>query len=346
MKKSTYAKIKPHFSDYKPFQTAYGLSYRHIQTIFPALFRKPPRPEINIERFELSDGDFVECYWHHPPTEDNHRPIVVLFHGLEGSFESAYIQGMMNSLHTQGFSSVLMHFRGCSGTMNRLPRSYHSGDTADAKAWLESLRQRYPKSLLFTIGFSLGGNMLLKLLGEWGNLSPVCAAVSVSAPLQLDICARRMNRGFSRFYQFVLLKALKHSLLKKYDKYDMQSLIGIDQQGVHRLTSFWAFDDVYTGPIHGFSSAADYYQQASAKQYLHKITTQTLIIHALDDPFMSPDILPDKDIVSDYIQLEVHSCGGHLGFISGHLFKPQYWLDSHISEYFKTFVCTEKKAID
>ncbi|MCU7940908.1 MAG: alpha/beta fold hydrolase [gamma proteobacterium symbiont of Bathyaustriella thionipta] len=211
------------FSDYKPFKPAHGLKHRHFQTIFPTLFRKQLRPEIKIEHFELSDGDFVECYWHHPPIPASAKPIVILFHGLEGSFESPYIQGIMNALNKAGFSSVLMHFRGCSGKMNRLPRSYHSGDTADAKEWIKSLQQRYPNNPLFSIGFSLGGNMLLKLLGEWGQSplqsSPFCAAVSVSAPLQLEICSHRMNRGFSRFYQYLLLKALKCSLLKKYKKH-------------------------------------------------------------------------------------------------------------------------------
>lgn len=328
---------KDDFSNYEPFQPAYGLKHQHLQTIFPTLFRKQSRPEIEIERFELNDGDFVECYWHFPPDKDSQKPIVVLFHGLAGSFDSPYIQGIMIALKKEGFSSVLMHFRGCSGKMNRLPRSYHSGDTADAKLWIETLQQRYPKSPLFAIGYSLGGNMLLKLLGEWGHSSPLCAAVSVSAPLQLDICAQRMNRGFSRFYQYVLLKDLKRNLLKKYKQYDMKAMIGIDEKGVRQLSSFWAFDDVYTGPIHGFNSASDYYQQSSSKQYLKAIITKTLIIHAQDDPFMSPGVLPDKDALSPNVQLEVHDCGGHLGFISGHFFKPRYWLENRIAQYFKKF---------
>ena len=115
----------------------------------------------------------------------------------------------------------------------------------------------------------------------------------------------------------------------------MESLISLDKKEVNQLKSFWDFDDVYTGPIHGFSSAADYYQQSSSKQYLKNITTKTLIIHALDDPFMSPDILPDKDSLPVNIQLEIHACGGHLGFVSGHFLKPQYWLENHIIHYFK-----------
>ncbi|MCW8930781.1 MAG: hydrolase [Gammaproteobacteria bacterium] len=323
---------------YEPFEPALSLKYKHFQTIFPSLFRKLAKPEIEIERFELTDGDFVDCYWHHAACttkKNSHPPIVVLFHGLTGSFKSSYIQGMMHTLNKAGFSSVLMHFRGCSDEMNRLPRSYHSGDTADAKAWIERLQQRYPNRQIFSIGFSLGGNVLLKLLGEWGNSSPLCAAVSISAPLQLDVCATQMNQGFSKFYQYVLLKELKCSLIKKYDVFDMKSMIGIEATEVNNLKSFWDFDDVYTGPIHGFKSAEDYYQQCSSKQYLPAITTKTLIIQALDDPFMSSEILPDQETIPANIQLEIHNSGGHLGFISHHILKPHYWLENHVIDFFK-----------
>jgi len=322
---------------YESFRPAFGLKQRHLQTLFPAVFRKQPRPEIEVECFELADGDFVDCFWHHKPHKDSQIPIVVLFHGLEGSFDSPYIQGMMHALNKNGFSSVLMHFRGCSGRLNRLPRSYHSGDTADAKLWLESLSQRYPANPLFTVGFSLGGNMLLKLLGEWGQLSPIRAAVSVSAPLQLDVCADQMNRGFSRLYQYILMRELKHSLLKKYQRDKIGSLIGLSEKEVKQLKSFWAFDDVYTGPIHGFKSATDYYQKSSAKQYLKDIVTKTLLIHALDDPFMTQEVVPDKEDVSAQVQIELLTYGGHLGFISGSLLKPEYWLEKRIIKYLKSF---------
>ncbi|MEA3374244.1 MAG: hydrolase [Campylobacterota bacterium] len=316
------------------FQPAFGLKNRHLQTLFPALFRKQPRPEIEIEQFELSDGDFVECFWHYRPNKEDNRPIVVLFHGLEGSYESPYIQGIMHALKQAGFSSVLMHFRGCSGKVNRLARSYHSGETADAKAWFESLAERYPRSPLFAVGYSLGGNMLLKLLGEWGGTSPVTAAVSVSAPMQLDVCADRMERGFSKFYQHHLMKGLKRQLLKKYRYHNMQSLIGIDEKGVRKLRSFWEFDDVYTGPVHGFGSAAEYYRKSSSKQFLKAIRTNTLIIQALDDPFMSSEILPEKKEVPSDVRIELYPHGGHVGFVSGSFLKPCYWLDDRIVNYF------------
>ncbi|MCK5696674.1 MAG: hydrolase [Gammaproteobacteria bacterium] len=324
--------------DYEPFTPTRLFKDRHIQTMFSTLFRQQAIPEIERECFELDDGDFVDCYWHHPAIKQDNRPIVILFHGLAGSFHSPYIQGTMHSLSKEGASVVLMHFRGCSDKMNRLSRSYHSGDTADARSWIESLQHRYPNSPLFAIGFSLGGNMLLKLLAEWGDDTPLCGAISVSAPMQLDSCANTMNQGFAQFYQYVLLKNLKRHLLEKYKQHDMKHLIGIDENQVRQLNSFWAFDDVYTGPIHGFTSAKDYYQQCSAKQYLPAIRTNTLILHALDDPFMLPDILPKKNSLPPSVQLEVHDYGGHLGFINGCFVKPYYWLDSRMKLYFTQHV--------
>ncbi|RLA69060.1 MAG: hydrolase, partial [Epsilonproteobacteria bacterium] len=297
---------------YKPFKPAYGFKNGHLQTLFSTFFRRQSQPKIEIEPFELDDGDFVECFWHRRPSPDDKTPIAVLFHGLEGSYESPYIQGVMHALGRAGFSSVLMHFRGCSGKDNRLPRSYHSGDTGDARVWIESLTSRYPDHPLFAVGYSLGGNMLLKLLGEWGSSSPIKAAVSVSAPMQLDVCADRMTRGFSTLYQRHLMQNLKASLLKKYLDHPMQSHIGIDEEHVKKLKTFWEFDDVYTAPIHGFYSAADYYKKSSAKQFLKAIETETLIIQALDDPFMTPEILPEEDEISKSVQLELYPHGGHV----------------------------------
>lgn len=322
-------------TSHRPFHPAFGLKNSHLQTLFSTLFRKQKEPEIEKERFELSDGDFVESFWHHRPKEHDNTPIVVLFHGLDGSFHSPYIQGVMHALRQKGFSSVLMHFRGCSGESNRMARSYHSGETGDAREWLESLVKRYPGHPLFAVGYSLGGNMLLKLLGELGKASPLIAAVSVSAPMRLEVSADQMDRGFSRFYQYILMKGLKRTLLEKYHHHDMQSLIDIDEAQVQKLRSFWEFDDVYTGPVHGFSGAKEYYEKSSARQYLNAITTDTLIIHALDDPFMTPEILPNKSDISSHVTIETSASGGHIGFIGGSIMKPRYWLDERILSFFR-----------
>lgn len=321
----------------KLFNPATGLKNPHLQTLFPALFRRQPQPKMTIETFEFDDGDFVECYWHHKPSVDLDIPIVTLFHGLQGSFRSPYIRGMMHALYRAGFSSVLMHFRGCSGKKNRLPRSYHSGDTGDAEAWINHLKNDYPNTPLYAVGYSLGGNMLLKLLGEQGSNSSLRAGVSISAPMQLDISAKRMERGFSRLYQYYLLRDLKTSLRQKYTDHDMQSLIGIDRKEIGKIKNFYAFDGAYTAPIHGFDSADDYYRKSSAKQFLKKIQTPTLIIQAVDDPFMTDEILPEAAELSPSITIEVYPHGGHVGFVSGSLLRPTYWLEERIVSYFEGF---------
>ncbi|MEA1914764.1 MAG: hydrolase, partial [Campylobacterota bacterium] len=264
------------------FTPAFGLKNGHLQTLYPAFFRKCKPLNMDIETFELDDGDFVQCHWVNQPEKNSNTPIVVLFHGLEGSYKSPYIQGMMHALDHSGYSCVLMHFRGCSGKINRQPRAYHSGDTADARAWIENLTKRFELNPLFGIGYSLGGNMLLKLLGEWKKDSPFKAAVSISAPMQLDISANTINKGFSKIYQRHLLEHLKFSLVQKYQYHDMKKLIGMDENDVRNIPTIWAFDDLYTAKIHGFQTAKNYYKCSSAKQYVKDIQTPTLIIHALD----------------------------------------------------------------
>ena len=292
---------------------------------------------MEVEKFSLDDGDFLECYWHNRPKHNSNTPIVILFHGLAGSYKSPYIQGTMNELAKNGFASVLMHFRGCSGVENELPRSYHSGESGDAIQWLKYVNSSFPNSKIFTIGYSLGGNMMLKLLGELGDKSPISAAISVSAPLQLDICANKMDRGFSKFYQHILLKDLNAALSKKYDKFDMNNHLSLKKSEIKNLKTFWEFDGAYTAPIHGFKSAQDYYTKCSSKQFLKDIKTPTLIIHSLDDPFMTDAILPNKNEVSEYITLELSENGGHVGFVGGTLLKPDYWLEKKIANYFTAF---------
>ena len=231
-----------------------------------------------------------------------------------------------------------MHFRGCSGKANLLPRSYHSGDSGDALEFITHLTNSYPNSKLFGLGYSLGANMLLKLLGEKKESSPLSGAVAISPPMQLDVCANQMNKGFSKTYQKRLLKELNNSLERKYDIHDMQALIGLKREDVASLKSFWDFDDVYTAPVHGFKSAQDYYTQCSSKQYLKWITTPTLIIHAEDDPFMTPEVLPKEDELSCSTILEVSPHGGHVGFISGTFLKPIYWSENRVIEFFKELV--------
>jgi predicted alpha/beta-fold hydrolase len=311
------------------FQTSFLLRNRHIQTLFASFFRKEQLQKVEHEEFWLEDGDFLEIVWHQEKPKDK-RPIVILFHGLAGSVNSSYIIGMMKALEAKGFASVLMHFRGCGEKKNLKPRAYHSGETGDAKAFIEHLHNNYPNNPLHAVGYSLGGNMLLKLLAEWGSETPLHSAVSVSAPLQLDICANTIEKGFARVYQNHLLTPLKKTLLEKYKKFDIQKHIGIDEEEVKQLKTIREFDDAYIAPVFGFNSAQEYYEQSSARQYLKEIQTKTLILHAKDDPFMTEEIIPKKDELSEFITLEVSQYGGHVGFVSGTFRKPVYWLDGRI----------------
>ena len=302
---------------------------RHIQTLFASFFRKDRLQKVVNEEFTLLDGDFVEIVWNQEKPKAK-RPIVVLFHGLAGSVHSPYIVGLMKALHAKGYACVLMHFRGCGQKENLKQRAYHSGDTADAKAWIEHLNSTYPNNPLHAVGFSIGGNMLLKLLGEWQEQTPLRSAVSVSAPMRLDICADTIEKGFAKVYQEYLLKPLKKSLLAKYKKFNMQELIGIDEQRVKEIKTVREFDELYTASMHGFASSKDYYERCSARQFLKGIRIPTLIIHALDDPFMTPEILPNSDEVSEFVTLDISPCGGHVGFVGG-LFGVEYWLEERLS---------------
>ena len=326
------------------FTPTFFLKNRHIQTLYSSLFtrcpwgRSIPTHTFDVEKFELSDGDFIECYWYNKRDKTNNKPIVLLFHGLTGSYKSPYILGTMSELDKNGYDSVVVHFRSSSGVMNKKPNSYHSGKTDDAMEFIKSLKVKYSQIKIFAIGYSLGGNVLLKLLGEIADELPICAAISISAPMQLDVCSNQMNRGFSKFYQYLLLKDLNRLLEKKYEMHDMKSLINLDKKDVKKLSTFWEFDDAYTAPIHGFASAQDYYSKSSSKQFLKHIKTNTLVIHSIDDPFTTPAILPKEDELSPYIKLEIYQNGGHVGFIGGSLFKPKYWLEERIINYFHEFV--------
>jgi predicted alpha/beta-fold hydrolase len=319
---------------YKKFNPPFLLKNRHIQTLYSSLFKKIKKHNFYVERFDLSDGDFIECYWYKQRQNSSHKPLVLLFHGLAGSYKSPYIQSTIKMLDKNGFESVVVHFRGCSGVDNKKPISYHSGKTDDAKEYIKSLQIRFKDIKLYAIGYSLGANMLLKLLAEFKKDSPIQKAIAISSPLVLDICASRMDKGFSKFYQYILLKDLKKGLLDKYAKHDMQSLLNFKKEDIKKIRTFWDFDEVYTAPIHGFDSAKDYYKRCSSREFLKDIQTPTLIINSKDDPFMTPEVLPKKSELSKSIKLEVLEKGGHVGFIDGCFFKPKYWLEDRILDYF------------
>ena len=319
------------------FTPAFGLSNRHIQTLYSKFFRKDISLNLENGIFNLSDGDFIEYSWCNKPTSPN-TPIVLLLHGLEGSVNSPYIRGMMKTFEIHNISSVIMHFRGCGIEDNLFAKSYHSGQISDVQEFIQYIKNTYPKNDLCAVGYSMGGNILLKLLASYKHNSPIKKAISVSAPLLLDNSLKTINKGFSKIYQSYLLNNLKIHLKKKYKKHDIQKLINFKEENIKNIKSIWEFDDIYTSKIHGFETAQNYYNISSSKQYLKDITIPTLLIHALDDPFMTKEILPNNEDLPKNIQLQVSKNGGHVGFISGSIFNPTFWLEEKIITYIRSEV--------
>lgn len=301
----------------------------HVQTLWPRFFRT--RPEVNGEtrRWETPDGDFLDLVFT-PAFDDQHIPIVLILHGLGGSIQSKYAAGLMLALQQRGLRAVLMHFRGCSTELNRLPRCYHSGETSDPLWVLQRLHAQYPDVSIGLCGFSLGGNATLKLLGETGtDYYWLKAAAAVSVPFQLDACATRLNQGFSRVYEWYLVRELRQVQLAKSAQMD----IGIAPAAINSCRTFKQFDDVVTAGLHGFENGDDYYQQSSSRQYLKRINKPTLILQAADDPFLLPTAIPTEHELADKVQLELAEYGGHVGFVSNDKQQP-YWLESRLSCFF------------
>lgn len=310
------------------FRPAWWLPGPHLQTLYPSLVRRRIRPPLQRERLELPDGDFIDIDW----TGNRSGPIVLVLHGLEGSLESHYTGGILTALAAHGYRAGLMYFRGCSGAPNRLQRSYHSGDTADLETVVTRIVRHNPGAGLVVIGYSLGGNVLLKWLGEGNDTAAVRAAVAVSVPFDLDRAARRLEHGLSRIYQHHLLNRLRRSVQAKAARYPPP----VPLEQLATLRTFRQFDDAITAPLHGFRDVDDYYTRASCRQYLRGIRTPVLIIHALDDPFLPADAVPRATELAAPVTLELSPHGGHVGFVSGN--RPLcagYWLEQRICAYLR-----------
>lgn len=306
------------------FRPAWWLPGGHLQTLWPALLRYRPRPVLRRERLELPDGDFIDLDW----TGEGDGPIVVVLHGLEGSSDSGYARGLLQAAHQHGWRGVVLHFRSCSGEPNRLAKSYCAGDTGDLNLVVELLCRREPDVPLTAVGYSLGGSVLLKWLGEQGERAPLAAAVAVSVPFLLERAARRMTQGLSRLYQWHLLRACKANYRDKF-RYRSAAPAALDELAA--LGNFYRFDDRITAPLHGYSGVADYYERASCRQYLRGIQVPTLILHALDDPFLLPEAVPDESELGPGVTLELSQRGGHVGFVAGRIpGRPHYWLEERI----------------
>lgn len=321
--------------DNTAFQPAWWLPGSHPQTVWQPLFRHRPRPATVRERLDTPDGDFIDLDWHGPTA----GPVAMLLHGLTGSSVSPYIRGMQAALAGQGWRTVAMNFRGCGGEPNRTARGYHSGETGDLDQLYRTLRQRHPGRPLAAVGFSLGGNVLLKWLGERGHEAEVVAAAAVSVPLRLDLCADRLDSGFSRLYRNQLLRDLKLYVTRK--RRHLEALgrkteaLKLEELGdLSAIRSFWEYDDWVVARLYGFRDAHDYYRQSSSRRFLGDIRRPTLVIQARNDPFLSPVMLPEQAELPPLVQLEITQDGGHVGFVGGMLpWRPEYWLERRIPDF-------------
>ncbi len=314
------------------FRPAWWARSPHVQTILPTLVRSP-RVELRDETFELPDGDFVQLSWAATPRPG--QPLLVLVHGLTGSAESAYICRAIAAARDRGIAAVAHHHRGCGHAPNRKARAYHSGDTADIGHVFDALAERFPESPLWVVGYSLGGNQLVKYLGERGADTPVRRAAAVSPPLDLAACVQRMARGASRGYGRYLLAGLVPPMAAKLADPRLSGEMPFDRAQLRRVRSLRAYDDLVTAPLHGFASADDYYTRSSGMPYLARVRRPLLVLHAADDPLMTDAVIPTDAQLADSVTYELWTRGGHVGFVEGGWpWRPRFYLERRLLAWF------------
>ena len=313
--------VKPH-----PFRPAWWLPGPHAQTLGARFLRRPVSLPLRRERLETPDGDFLDLDFT-PEPSDSAAPLVVVLHGLEGSTSSGYVGHTFLELARAGVRGVGFNFRSCGGEPNRTARFYHAGETEDLAFLLEHLAGRFPGAHMAALGFSLGGNVLLKYLGEQGEegRSRLVAAATVSVPFDLAAGADRLERGaMSRVYTEYFMRRLRRKTTLK-----AALLAGrCDVERALLARTLREFDDAATAPLHGFSGAADYYARSSSTRFLADIRVPTLLLQAADDPFLPPDAIPRAAIERNpAITAVISPGGGHVGFVSGPPWAPVFWAE-------------------
>lgn len=310
-----------------PYRAPGWLPDGHSQTLWPLLI-KPRPPAYRRERWTTPDGDFVDVDHVDGPAE---APLVVLFHGLEGSSRSHYAIALAQAVQAQGWRLAIPHFRGCSEELNRLPRAYHSGDSAEIDWLLRRFREANGDRPLFAAGVSLGGNALLKWAGEQGEAAAatVFALAAVSAPLDLTACGHHLARGFNRVYTRHFLHTLKSVSTARLARFP-----GLfDGQRMAAARTLHAFDDAVTAPLHGFADATDYWLRASSKPWLRHIRVPALVLNARNDPFLPAQHLPLPTEVGPRVVLEQPADGGHVGFVTGSFPGKLDWLPRRLLKF-------------
>jgi predicted alpha/beta-fold hydrolase len=318
---------KPEFVPTVPFRPARGLESPHLQTAFAALMRSVRAPRLVRQRWDTPDGDFVDIDFLPARAESPH---VFILHGLEGSARASYVAELLRGVSRLGWGAAALNFRSCSGEPNRLPRFYHSGDIDDALFVANRLRERL-RGPLFAVGFSLGANVLLVLLARTGTEAPFRAAVAISTPYDLHGCARRLDSGNGAYslYRWWFLRPLRRKALAMLRRYPNLYSARL----VRTARGIEAFDDAVTAPLHGFSSAAEYYRRCSSGPMLAEVRRPTLLISSKDDP-LAGALLPDAALENPMLTPIFTEQGGHLGFVAGSTRRPEFWAEKQALEFF------------
>jgi uncharacterized protein len=299
----------------------------------------PPLDHATRERWTTPDGDHVTVVRQHGTHAD--APRLLLFHGLEGTAQSHYVEALFHAAAQRGWGADLLLFRSCDGVQNAQPRFYHSGETGDPAWFMSEVAARHPDAPLLAMGVSLGGNVLVKLLGEPMRELPrtLRAAVAVSVPFDLARGSRHIDRGFSRVYSRRFLRSLIAKALAKRTRYPDRFP---SAEAIGGIRSLWEFDDRITGPLHGFRDALDYYTQASSLQYVHAARVPLLLVSAVDDPFLPPAVLDEvraRAAENPLVSVEFMSRGGHVGFVSGTTpWRTHPWLASRVPTFLEAFL--------
>lgn len=316
----------------RTYRPAWWASNPHVQTLWAKLLRPTSTIPTRQELLETADGDVLEIRRFDAPAG---RPRLVVLHGLEGTIRSHYLGGVLAEAQRRGWGADIMLFRGCGEQPNRTRRFYHSGETGDIAFVVDRVVDEHPASRIGLTGFSLGGNVLLKWLGERGASLPanVAAAAAVSVPFDLARSAAHIDRGFARVYQAHFLRSLRRKTLAKMQHFPEL----VHPQRLSGARSIRDFDDVVTAPIHGFRDAEDYYARSSAIRWIGKIHLPTLLLNALDDPFLPPDVLTAVEGIAQTnpaLHIDFPAHGGHVGFVSGRVpWRADYWAERRVAEF-------------
>ena len=314
-----------------PYRAPWWLPGGHAQTIWPTFVQRPA-VVFRRERVTTTDGDFWDLDWVDAPG-GTEAPLVVLFHGLEGSSYSQYARALMAAVTARGWRGVIPHFRGCSGELNLTPRAYHSGDHEEVAAMLACIRARVPPdTVIHAACVSLGGSVLLNWLGRAGSAAArvLTSAAAVSTPLDLTAAGLDIDRGLNKIYAWHFLWTLKPKSRELARRYPSK----LDEARVRRVYSMYEFDNTVTAPLHGFAGTLDYWKRGSCKPWLPDITIPTLVLNAKNDPFVPEASLPGPNEVSRSIMLEQPDQGGHCGFLVGPFPGRITWLPARLLHFF------------